>query len=256
MPVAIITGAGGGIGRAVALKLAELGHHISLAGRSVGALDRVADEIRRLGVEALVVPTDVTKPEHVDAMVRRTLETWGEVNVLVNCAGYAPMVPTHEMPVEQWRQILDTNLSSAFYTIRAVWPHMQRQHYTYLSEHRDKHGTAHVPRDATTGGVIVSISSMSSKDPFPGLGAYGVAKAGLNMLTYVTAREGEPVGIRTLAVAPGAVETAMFREMFAADQVPTEEVLLPEEVAAVVAQFVAGTLRYATGETIYMHRRT
>ena len=255
MPVAIVTGGGGGIGRAVALRLAELGYSVVLAGRTVGALEDVAGEIKRLGAEALVGPTDVTKSDHVEKMVAKALETWGEVNVLVNCAGMAPMVPTHEVPPEQWRAILETNLSSAFYALRAVWPHMQRQHYSYLSEHRDKHGAAHIPADANTGGVIVNISSMSSRDPFPGLGAYAVAKAGLNMLTQVTAREGEPMGIRVLGVAPGAVETGMFRAMFDVDQVPPEDVLRPDDVAAVVRDFVSGALRHCSGETVFLHQR-
>ena len=255
MSVAIITGAGGGIGRAAALELAQLGYHIVLAGRTLADLDSVADEIKRVGVEALVIPTDVTKADHVEKTVTRTLETWGEINAVINCAGHAPMVPTHEIAVDQWHRILDTNLSAAFYLIRAVWPHMQRQHYNYIAEHRDKHGAAHLPRDVTTGGVIVNISSMSSKDPFPGLGAYGAAKAALNMLTYAIAREGEPIGIRALAIAPAAVETRMFRAMFDTDQVPPEEVLTPDEVAEVIGEFVKGTLRYASGETIFIHRR-
>jgi NAD(P)-dependent dehydrogenase (short-subunit alcohol dehydrogenase family) len=255
MPIALVTGAGGGIGRAVCLKMAEMGYHVVLAGRSVEALEQVADEVRRVGTEALVVPTDVTKPDHIEKTITQALETWGEINVVVNCAGQAPLVPTHQVSPEQWREILEANLSSAFYVIRAVWPHMQRQHYAYLSEHRDKQGVAHLPAEGNSGGMIVNISSMSSKDPFPGLGAYGVAKAGLNMLTHVMAQEGEPVGIRVLGIAPGAVETKMFRGMFDTDQVPAEEVLHPDEVAGMVEAFVGGALRNSSGETVFLHRR-
>jgi NAD(P)-dependent dehydrogenase (short-subunit alcohol dehydrogenase family) len=255
MPVAIITGGGGGIGRAAAIRLAELGHHIALAGRTIGALEAVAGEVKRAGVESLVIPTDVTKPDHVDAMVKKVLDSWGEINVLVNTAGLAPMVPTHEVSTPQWHEILDTNLSSAFYAIRAVWPHMQRQHYEFIADHRDKQGAAHLPANVTSGGSIINISSMSTRDPFPGLGAYAVAKSGLNMLTHVTAREGEPLGIRVIGIAPGAVETGMFRAMFDTDQVPAEDVLRPSDVAEMIASFVSGALRHSSGETIFMHKR-
>jgi len=254
MGVAIITGAGGGIGRCVALKLSDLRHAVVLAGRSERSLDATAEEIKVAGGQALVVPTDVTRPEQVDKLVQAALENFGGVDVLVNCAGWAPMIPTSAVTPAQWHQILDTNLSSAFYTARAVWPVMQRQHLEFVSDHRDEPG-ASPERDQATGGVIINVSSVASRDPFPGLGAYAVAKVGLNMLTRVLAREGEPLGIRVVAVAPAAVETSMFRQLLTTDQVSTEDTLDPADVAAVIVSCVNGTLRHSTGETIYIHRR-
>lgn len=255
MAVAIVTGAGGGIGRCIALKLTELGHAVVLAGRTVGSLEAVAAEIKVAGGEPLVVPTDVSKPEAVDKLVRTTLENLGQINVLVNSAGWAPMIPTAEVAPAQWRQILDTNLSGSFYTSRAVWPIMQRQHLEYISDHREKPGQEPTDRHLATGGVIVNISSVASRDPFPGLGAYAVAKVGINMLTHVLAQEGEPFGIRVMAVAPGAVETSMFRQLLTTDQVPTEDTLAPDDVADVIASCIKGALSHSTGETIFMHRR-
>ncbi len=104
-------------------------------------------------------------------------------------------------------------------------------------------------------GVIVNISSMASKDPFPGLGAYGAAKVALNMLTLVTAREGEEVGIRAIGIAPAAVDTPMFRQLVGDRPIAEGIMLEPDDVAAMIADAVAGSLRYCSGETLFVHRR-
>ena len=104
----------------------------------------------------------------------------------------------------------------------------------------------------------MNISSMAAKDPFPGLGAYAVAKAGVNMLTLVMAREGDAVGIRVVGIAPAGVDTPMFRSLVGEKNVNTSEILRPEDVAAAIAEVVdggGGALRYASGDTIYLHRR-
>jgi len=255
MKVAIITGAGGGIGRAIALRLHEEGYATVLAGRTPGPLESVADELKRAGGTALIVPTDVAKADHVQQLVQKTLAEFGQVDVAVNNAGYAPMIPTPDITPAQWRDILDINLSSVFYLTRAVWPVMQRQHLEFVSDHRNQHGETPWDRETTTGGTIVNISSVAARDPYPGLGAYAAAKLGVNMLTKVTAQEGEPNGIRVYAVAPAGVETSMFRSLLSTDQVPTEEVLRPGDVADTVAACLAGPMRWASGETLYLHRR-
>ena len=117
-----------------------------------------------------------------------------------------------------------------FYVTKAVWEVMKRG----------------------GGGVIVNISSMAARDPFAGLGAYAVAKSGLNMLTLVSAREGDAAGIRVVGIAPGAVETPMLRGVVGDAQIPVME---PTDLAAAIMEAVAGGLRYASGETIYLHRR-
>lgn len=255
MPVALITGGGGGIGRATALKLLESGHAVILAGRNARALEMAAEEIKVAGGEVRIIPTDVAQSEHVNKLIKETLQEFGEIDVLVNAAGFAPMIPTPDVTPEQWRQILDINLSGSFYTSRAVWPIMRRQHEEFLAEHRAQFGDKSIDRSINTGGVIVNISSAAARDPFPGLGAYAVAKLGLTMLTQVLAREGEPLGIRVFCVAPSGVETGMFRQLLTPEQVSSEEILRPEDVANMIDQVVNGALRYSSGETIYVHRR-
>jgi gluconate 5-dehydrogenase len=255
MKIAIITGAAGGIGRALAFRLHEDGFALVLAGRTASALEGLSDELRRAGATTLIVPTDVGKPEQVQNLVQKTLAEFGRVDVVVNNAGYAPMVSTADITTGQWQDILNVNLSSVFYMTRAVWPVMQRQHLEFVSDHRKEHGDKPPDREANTGGIIVNISSVAARDPFPGLGAYAAAKVAVNMLTKVTAAEGEPNGIRVYAVGPSGVETGMLRSLLSAEQLPTEEILRPEDVADTVAACIGGALRWSAGETLYVHRR-
>ena len=144
----------------------------------------------------------------------------------------APVVSIPEMSVQQWKDVIETNLSAAFYLAKAAWPAFSRQRQ----------------------GAIVNVSSLSSRDPFPGFAAYGAAKAGINLLSLSLAREGAPHNIRVYTVAPGAVETEMFRGILSPEQFPTEQTLDPAEVARVIGQCVAGDLRFTSGEVIWMHK--
>src|SRR5206468_11715185 len=122
------------------------------------------------------------------------------------------------MSIDEWRATIDTNLSATFYLSKAAWPILKRQ----------------------GGGAIVNISSMAARDPFAGFAAYGAAKAGVNLLSLSLAREGAAHGIRVYTVAPGAVETPMFRGIMSRDQFPTEQTLDPADVARVIGQCVGG----------------
>jgi NAD(P)-dependent dehydrogenase (short-subunit alcohol dehydrogenase family) len=228
--VAIVTGAGSGIGRATAMALAGKGYVVALVGRTREKLETVAGEITKAGGEAVAEVADVSQWEAVEKMVQRVMQRWGRVDVVVNNAGRVESAPLAEMSPEAWRAVLEGNVSAAFYVTKAVWGVMTQN----------------------GGGVIVNISSMAARDPFAGLGAYAVAKSGVNMLTLVSAREGEAAGIRVVGIAPGAVETQMLRGLVGDAAIPVME---PADVAAAVMEAVAGGLRYASGETIYLHRR-
>ena len=133
----------------------------------------------------------------------------------------------------QWKtRVISSDPSAPVALIRAVWPTMTQQR----------------------SGVIVNISSQASRDPFPGLGAYGAAKAGLNLLGLALAREGHPLGIRVHTIAPSATETGMFRQIMTPQQVPTDQVLDPSDVASTIAACVIGDLRYTSGEVIWLHK--
>ncbi|HVT90690.1 MAG TPA: SDR family oxidoreductase [Tepidisphaeraceae bacterium] len=224
--VAIITGAGGGIGRATAVELARLGFIPVLIGRTIKTLRETA----KLVEDSLIVRADITKPAQVDTVVGKTLKRFKRIDAIVNNAGVAPVLPIEKTNVKIWRQVIDTNLSSAFYLCRAAWSILKKQR----------------------SGVIVNISSMSAKDPFPGFLAYGAAKAGLNTLTISLAREGVDIGVRTYCIAPGAVETTMLRKILSPQQLSSDNTLAPQAVAEVIGRCIGGDPRYISGETIWL----
>src|SRR6185312_4772134 len=147
-------------------------------------------------------------------VVEDAMRHFGRIDALVNNAGYAPARSIEELTLDEWRQIVDVNLSAVVYFCKAVWPVMKRG----------------------GGGAIVNMSSAASRDPFPGLSAYGAAKAAVNVLGLALAREGESANIRVHTIAPGAVETGMFRTLFTKEQFPTEKTLDPAEIARLIAQ--------------------
>jgi hypothetical protein len=228
-PVAIITGAARGIGRATAIELAGRGYRLVLTARTA---EDLAETARLAGGAAKTVAADITHPADVDRVVAAAIESFGQVDLLVNNAGYAPILTIDKLSIEQWRRVIETNLSAAFYTTKAVWPTFAKQQ----------------------SGVIVNISSMSSRDPFMGFSAYGAAKAGLNLFGLAVAREGEPIGVRVHTLALGATETAMFRGIATEQQWPREKTLDPVDVARTIASCAAGELRYTSGEVIYLHK--
>lgn len=225
---AIITGAGRGIGRATAAALSRRGYACVLMARSAHELDAAAHDC----AVARVAPGDVSSETDIARAVQVALDEFGRVDALVNNAGLAPMAPIEETSLADWRRTIDVNLTSAFLACRAVWPHFVRQ----------------------GAGVIVNVSSMAAKDPLPGFLGYAAAKAGLNALGLALARQGASKGIRVHTVAPGAVETRMFRSLVDESTWPTDRTLLPSDVADVIAACVEGTLRYASGEVIYLRR--
>ena len=231
-PVAIITGAGRGIGRATAQELAGLGYRLCLAARDTGSLDETAALVSGGPDTCLAVGTDVTDPDQVDRLVRAALERFGRIDAVVNNAGLAPIRTIPEMSVAEWRAVIETNLSAAFYLCRAAWPTFEKQR----------------------SGVVVNVSSASARDPFPGFAAYGAAKAGLNLFGLSAAREGERIGVRVHTVAPSATETAMFRSLPGASDYPADKTLAPAEVARIIGRCVTGDLRYTSGEVIYVHK--
>lgn len=227
-PAAIITGAGRGIGRATAVRLAADGCRLALVSRSAGELAETA----RLCGGALVTPADVCDPDAVGSVVRRAEREFGRVDALVHCAGLAPLRPIDQLTPDLWRATIDTNLSAAYYFCRLLWPLWRKQ----------------------GGATAVLVSSEAARDPFNGFAAYGAAKAGLNVFGLALAREGAAIGVRVHTVAPGAVETAMLRALMTPEQYPAEKTLGPADVADVIAQCVRGELRYASGEVIYVHK--
>lgn len=187
---ALITGAGRGIGRAVALALAGQGCSVALVARTRDELAAVAAEVSALNGRALVLPCDVADPGAVQEVVDATLEAFGNVDILVNNAGYACFKPVWELSLEDWRRSLDVNLTSAFLFCRALMPHMM----------------------ARRSGRIINMSSVTGLKALPEQGAYCAAKHALNGWTKSLALELRPYNIAVHAVCPGGVDTRFSRE--------------------------------------------
>ncbi len=230
---AIVTGAGSGIGRQTSIQLAAAGYHLVLVSRTRDQLEETADlaaDATSLSVQCDVTPTDLCDPVATRSLVEKTIDRFGRIDAIANVAGYSPLQPIEETSIEEWESVIDTNLSCVVHLTAEAWPILRKQ----------------------GGGVIVNVSSMASIDPFPGLSIYAAAKAGLNMFTKCTAREGEPHGIRAVGIAPGAVETPMLRSLFDLDAIPHERTLDPKDVARTIRDCITGNRQFESGETILM----
>ena len=183
--VAIVTGAGRGIGRATALAFAREGANVVLAARTVSEIDAVADEIRRAGREALSVPTDVSRKSEVESMVKQAFDRFGKVDILVNNAGVAIHNPIPRIREEDWDLIIAVNLKGVFLCTQAVFSHMCEQGH----------------------GHIVNVSSLSGRHAGARYGAYASSKFGVTGFTGVTAVEGRPHGVKSTLIEPGPADT-------------------------------------------------
>jgi NAD(P)-dependent dehydrogenase (short-subunit alcohol dehydrogenase family) len=227
-PVAIVTGAGRGIGGATAIALSRAGYALVLASRTSLELESVARDCGNV----LTLAGDVTDPAHCRRLVEGARARFGRLDALVNNAGYAPVLDVAATTPQLWRVVMDTNLSAPFYAAQAAWPLFVQQR----------------------SGVIVNVSSISARDPAPNLAAYAAAKGAVNALGLALAREGAPFGIRVHTVAPSSTETKLFRAAFGDGPVPDRQILAPADVAEIILGCVRGELRYTSGEVIYVHK--
>jgi len=227
---AIVTGAGRGIGRAIARRLAAAGANVAIASRTLDQLDETKKLIERAGGHVLAEVADVSKEDDVERLVEETRSAFGGVNILVNNAGIAPLATIEQMEPHVFDNLIATNIRTVYLCSRAVWPFMS----------------------TAGGGTIVNISSVAAFDPFPGFAAYGAAKAFVNTYTKALAEEGKSRGIRVYGVAPGAVETDMLRGSF--PDFPSNQTLQPDEVAALVETLLSPTCPHDSGQTIVIKK--
>lgn len=227
--MAIVTGAGSGVGRATAVLLAEAGYNLVLVARTESALRATAQAISSVAVE--VLPLDIADPTAGHRIIERSLQRFGRIDAIANVAGAAPLLPIEQVTPDVWRTCIDTNLSSIVLLTTAAWPTFKAQGH----------------------GVIVNVSSMASLDPFPNFAIYAAAKVGVNMFTSCTAAEGESLGIKAVCIAPGAIETPMLRQLFSEQIIPPDKCLSPAAVARVIRDCVVGTYAFKSGETIVMN---
>ena len=235
--VAVVTGAGQGIGEGIAKVLAEAGASVVCAARSTEKIERVAAEINAANGSAIAVATDVTDREAVEALAQAAVDEYGKLDIWVGNAGGSPIqAPMLELPEEEWHATLALNLTSVFYGVRAAAKRMN------------------------DGGRIVHTSSLAAEDPFPGSGHYSAAKAGVNMLTRTLAHELGPK-IRVNAILPGFVPTEVMMEALKIEhgdlpglqkalKLPAGRLGTPRDLGAAVLYLTSKASEWVTGQCL------
>jgi len=207
--VAIVTGGGRGIGKATALALAREKVKVVVAARTKSEIEFVADEIRKSDQEALAIPVDVSQKSSVDSMVKKTLERFGKIDILINNAGVALHNPISKIREQDWDLTIAINLKVVFLCKQAVFSHMCTQGY----------------------GHIINISSIAGKKSGINFGAYSASKFGVMGFTESTYDEGKQYGVKATAICPGPVDTNMRRENHKED---LTKIMQPEDIADVI----------------------
>jgi NAD(P)-dependent dehydrogenase (short-subunit alcohol dehydrogenase family) len=226
---AIITGAGRGIGRAIALAFAHEGADVLVASRTLSEVAETAEEVRALGRHALALKVDVSNRDEVERMVAQAFDEFGKVDILVNNAGiYGPIGSLVDNDPEKWVQTVRINLFGSFLCAQAVLPSMIRQRR----------------------GKIINLSGGGASSPLPNFSAYAASKAAIVRLTETLAEEIKGFNIQVNAIAPGGVNTRLTDEVLAAGAAAGEEMLertrrqketggVPPERTAALAVFLA-----------------
>jgi glucose 1-dehydrogenase len=238
---ALVTGAASGIGRATAVRLAADGADVIVNySRSSGPARELVEQLKQDGVRALAVKADVSDEEEVIGMLERArCELGGPVDLLVNNAGVEKPFPLTEMPLDEWRRVLDINLTGTFLCAREVARAL-------VAEKRP--------------GVIVYVSSVHEVIPWPRFSHYCASKGGMKLFAQTIARELAPHRIRVVMVAPGAILTPINTDLIenpekrkqVEEEIPWGRMGRPEEIAAAIAWLAGPEAEYVTGTTVFV----
>jgi NAD(P)-dependent dehydrogenase (short-subunit alcohol dehydrogenase family) len=237
--VAVVTGAGRGLGRAIARELAARGYDLGLVARTADELESLAREIRTIGRQALALPADVTRSAQLAEAARRVESEFGRLDLLVNNAGVEQNAPLDRLPEEEFDRLFDVNVKGVFLALREFLPTLSR----------------------TKGSSVVSVASAAGLVGMPCAAAYGAAKAAVIHLTRALAIEWRPLGIRVNCVCPGFIDTEMARrglDFYKQAGFPVDLLIgyrqgrlgLPEEVARAVCFLASADASFVTGHAL------
>lgn len=236
--MAIVTGASRGLGRAMAVAFAAAGAHVALAARSKPDLEETAQQVERHGVRALVVTTDVSRYDEVEALVARTVEALGPLDVLVNNSGIARTMPLAEATPDDWRAIVDVNLTGVFNGCRAAAPHL-------IARRRGK---------------VINLASVLGAVGLPGYALYAATKGGVIALTRTLGVEWARHNVQVNAIAPGWFVTDMNEAAFADPRInerltrdiPMRRTGRLEEIGPLAVFLASAASDFMTGQTIFL----
>ena len=236
--VAVITGASKGIGEDIARLFARFGARVVVSSRKQEALDELAADIRAQGGEATGIAAHVGDMEQLNALVDKTLATYGGIDILVNNAASNPVFgPSLDCDGAAFDKIMQANVKAPFELSKLCYPSMK----------------------ARGGGSIIMMSSIAGHTPDPGLGMYSVSKASLNMLTKVLAKEWGPDGIRVNAICPGLIKTKFSQALWQDDKVlkhfvgrlPIARMGTTDEISPLALFLASSASTYSTGSLFY-----
>jgi NAD(P)-dependent dehydrogenase (short-subunit alcohol dehydrogenase family) len=238
--VALITGGGRGIGRAIALAFAASGAEVAVTSRTLAELEETCQEINKMGRRGLPFAADIGKEADVEGMAAKVMENFGRIDILVNNAGIsAARKPAEEVSLEEWDHLLSINLRGTWMVCQAV-------------------GRLMIPRRR---GKIINVGSVNAAQPSAGVVHYNVSKAALGALTESLALEWAKYNIQVNTLGPGAVRTRMMEKRLAQpeilqtilNRIPAGRIGEPEDMAGAALFLASDASNYVTGETIYVH---
>ncbi|MCI2253997.1 glucose-1-dehydrogenase [Domibacillus sp. PGB-M46] len=235
----VITGASSGLGRAMAVRFGREGAKVAVnyyQNEEDGK--KVAQEVQQAGGEAIWLQGDVSKEQDVKALITKTAEAFGSVDIMINNAGIENEVPSEKLSLDDWNKVIDTNLTGMFLGCREA--------ISYMLDHGIK-------------GNVINMSSVHEVIPWPHFVHYAASKGGVNMLTQTLALEYAPKGIRVNSIGPGAIDTPINAEKFSDPKakadveslIPMGYIGKPEEIAAAAAWLASSESSYVTGITLF-----
>lgn len=229
-PVAVVTGAGRGIGRAIAVAFGRSGYDVVVTARTLTQLEETQRRVQAVGRRCAIIAADLAEPDAPRRVVVAAESALRRVDVLVNNAGTGRIAAAEDFSQQEFDRTMALNVRAPFLLSQAVWPIMKR----------------------LGGGTIINISSVAARDPFPRFTVYAATKAALNLLTVGLADEGKEHGIRVFGIGPGPVDTELLRS--AVPDIPADQCLTPDDIADLALLLVDPRGRYATGQTLYVTR--